>query len=69
MSRRTQYDQIGALIKRKCGATPLEMMTVSQSTCVHKRLSELRNRGWKITRKEIPGRTHGVYFGVPPKKG
>jgi hypothetical protein len=65
--KQTQYEAIGRLIKRKSGATPLELMEASHSTSVHKRLSELRERGWTITRREIPGKSFGRYFGVAPR--
>ena len=66
-TRRTQYDQIGALIKRKQGATPFELMTVSGSTCIHKRMSEMKQMGWTITRTPIDGKTYGIYRGKAPK--
>ena len=66
--QRTQYDRIGALLKRKQGATPHELMMASGSTCIHKRMSEMRERGWVITRKTLDGKNYGVYHGKPPKK-
>ena len=62
----TQYDAIGRLIKRKCGATPLELMEASHSTSVHKRMSEMRERGWLIWRKAVAGCSYGRYYGRPP---
>ena len=65
--KRTQYDKIGNLIKRKQGATPFELMTVSGSTCIHKRMSEMKGMGWTITRKPINGKSYGIYYGKAPK--
>ena len=62
--KRTQYEKIGNLIKRKQGATPFELMTVSGSTCIHKRMSEM---SWDITRTPIAGRSYGIYRGKAPK--
>lgn len=65
--KRTQYEKIGNLIKRKQGATPFELMTVSGSTCIHKRMSEMKEMGWDITRTPIAGRSYGIYRGKAPK--
>ena len=65
----TQYDRIGRLLTRKCGATPFELMEASRSTSVHSRLSEMKRQGWRIVRKPIPGRSYGTYHGTKPKAG
>lgn len=64
--KQTQYDRIASLITRKKGATALEMMQATASTCVHKRMSELRSRGWSIYSKPVEGRNFSRYFGIPP---
>lgn len=64
----TQYAAIGKLLQRKKGATPAELMTSSGSTCIHKRMSEMRNAGWSIWREDLKGARHGLYFGKAPKK-
>ncbi len=38
----SQYAVIGNLISRKRGATVAELMSATWSSCVHKRLSELK---------------------------
>lgn len=63
----TQYDRIGALLKRRKGATAAELIAATMSTAVHKRMSEMRQRGWAIWRESIPGRTYGRYFGKAPQ--
>jgi hypothetical protein len=62
----TQYQTIERLISRKRGATAMEIITRCGTVCPHKRLSELRDRGWRITRKQIAGKSYGAYFGVAP---
>lgn len=64
---KTQYDRIGALLRRKSGATAAELIAATFSTCVHKRMSEMRARGWTITREPIKGKAHGRYYGTAPK--
>lgn len=63
---KTQYDAIGALLRRKSGATAADLIRVTMSTSIHKRMSEMRERGWRIRREAIPGKAHGRYFGTPP---
>ena len=63
---KTQYDAIGALLMRKKGATAADLIAATMSTSIHKRMSEMRERGWLITREQLPGKSYGVYRGVKP---
>lgn len=63
----TQYEVIGNLIKRKRGATVAELMSATWSTCIHKRISELKERGWDIRKEPVPGRSFHRYYGVAPQ--
>lgn len=65
--RQTQCKQIGKLLSRKIGTTPYEITLVAGSTCPHKRMSELKAKGWKIERREVPGAAYGRYYGTAPK--
>lgn len=65
----TQYTHITRLICRKKGATALEMMQATASTCVHKRMSELKANGWTITKRQVAGQSYHRYFGAAPKVG
>jgi hypothetical protein len=64
---KTQYDAIGSLLKRKKGATAAELIQATMSTAVHKRMSEMRARGWRITREAIDGKPYGRYYGQAPQ--
>lgn len=64
--KQSQYEAIARLICRKSGATPLELLKATNSTSVHKRMSEMKKRGWRITREPIPGKSYGRYRGVQP---
>lgn len=60
----SQYEVIGNLLKRKRGATTLELMAASNSTCIHKRMSEMSHHmGWNIWREPIKGKSYGRFFG------
>jgi hypothetical protein len=61
----TQYEAIGALLKRKKGATAADLIAATMSTSIHRRLYELRQKGWYIWREPIPGKAYGRYFGKP----
>jgi predicted ArsR family transcriptional regulator len=63
----TQYEAIGALLKRKKGATAADLIAATMSTAVHKRMSELRERGWVIRKEPVPGRTYHRYYGQAPQ--
>jgi hypothetical protein len=63
----TQYLKIARLLTRKSGCTAMEITTVAGTVSAHSRLSELKRRGWTITRKPISGRKYGQYFGVAPE--
>jgi biotin operon repressor len=64
---KTQYDQIGALIKRSKGATAADLIAATMSTAVHKRMSELRERGWTIRKEQVPGKSYHRYYGKEPQ--
>lgn len=62
--KRTQYDRLATLLKR--GTTSMEMIRVAGTVSPHSRLAEMKARGWRIWRKAIPGKSHGMYFGKAP---
>ena len=64
----TQPQKLAKLLSRKTGATAFEIIVAVGTTCPHKRMSELKARGWQITRKDVPGANYGRYFGVAPGK-
>ncbi len=64
---KTQYDAIGALLKRKKGATAAELIAATMTTSVHRRLFEMRQKGWTIWREAIAGRPYGRYYGKAPQ--
>lgn len=63
----TQYKVIENLITRKRGATAADLMMATASTCIHKRMSELRERGWHIRKEPVAGRNFHRYYGTAPQ--
>lgn len=62
----TQCAILEKLLRRKYGVTALEIIERCGTVAPHKRLSELKDRGWRITRRQVPGQSYGRYFGVKP---
>lgn len=63
----SQYTLIGRLLTRKRGCTAMEIIQVAGTVCPHKRMAEMKDCGWTITRQEIDGCKHGRHFGKAPK--
>ena len=64
--KQSQYDRLAKLLKRKAGCTAMDIIEAVGTVCPHKRLSELKARGWQITREQVPGKSYGVYRGIAP---
>lgn len=62
----TQHQIIARLISRKKGATPFELQLAAGTCSVYRRLTDLKNLGWIVTRCKIAGKTYGRYFGRRP---
>lgn len=65
--KQTQCSILERLLRRKSGVTSLEIIQKCGTVAPHRRLADLKDRGWHITRKQVPGRSYGVYFGVAPQ--
>lgn len=63
----TQHQILAKLLSRKSGTTALEIIQRVGTVCPHKRMSDLKALGWTITKKQVNGKRHHVYFGVAPK--
>ncbi len=61
-----QTERIEKLLTRKSGATAMDIAMAAGTVCPHKRLSELKARGWSIRREQVKGRNFGRYFGTAP---
>lgn len=59
----TQCAILEKLLRRKDGVTSLEIIQQCGTVAPHRRLADLKARGWVITRKQIEGKNYGRYFG------
>ena len=64
----SQYTRLGKLLQRKRGVTAMEIIREVGTVCPHKRMSEMKERGWLILRQDVPGQNYGRYFGKPLSK-
>lgn len=67
MNKLTQFERLAKLLTRKQGVTSMEIISVVGTVCPHKRLSDLKARGWMIFKKPVAGRNFYRYSGVAPK--
>jgi hypothetical protein len=66
MKTTTQCAILEKLLRRKQGVTSLEIIQQCGTVAPHRRLADLKERGWHITRKQVPGKSYGRYFGQEP---
>lgn len=64
--RTTQCDRLAKMLTRKRGCTALEIIVTVGTVCPHKRLHDLKMKGWTITREVEAGQNYGRYYGKPP---
>lgn len=62
----TQYQKLEKLLLRKRGATAMEIVEAVGTVAPHKRLSEMKAKGWTIWREAVSGKSYGRYFGKAP---
>jgi hypothetical protein len=63
---KTQYDRLAVLLTRPGGCTSVDVMRTLPSTCPHKRISDMADKGWKVQKTKIGDLTR--YTGQPPMK-
>jgi hypothetical protein len=64
---KTQMDKLKELLQRKQGVKSYEIVKALPSVSPHRRLSDLKERGWTITFKLCDDNKTKIYFGKPPK--
>lgn len=62
-----KIEKLKQMLKRKQGITSMEIIKELGTVCPHRRLSDLKEQGWSILTKEIPGKNYLRYHGIPPK--
>lgn len=63
----TQNEKLAALLKRKNGCTAMDIMLATGSVSPHRRLTDLKRKGWVIKPNKIAGKNYMFYTGTPPK--
>jgi hypothetical protein len=64
--KQSQYDRLAKLLTRKRGATAMDMVQAVGTVSPHRRLFEMRQKGWRIWREAMAGKNYGTYRGVAP---
>lgn len=64
----TQHSRMAKLLTKRNGTTAYEIAMNCGTSSPHKRMQELRRKGWTITRKPVYGENYGRYYGKPPCK-
>jgi len=67
MTQLSQTQLLARLLSRKCGTTSMEIIAACKTVCPHRRLTDLKNRGWTIVKKQVKGKSYHRYFGTAPK--
>jgi hypothetical protein len=65
--KQTQCSILEKLLRRKSGVTSLEIIQKCGTVAPHRRLADLKERGWRITKEQVPGRSYNRYFGQAPQ--
>jgi len=63
----TQHKKLAELLMRKRGVTAWEIIQLVGTVCPHKRMSDLKEMGWTITKKQVEGKKYHTYYGQSPK--
>jgi hypothetical protein len=62
----TQYAKLERLLTRKKGCTAMDIVQSVGTVSPHRRLTDMRRKGWAIWREAIDGKNYGRYFGKAP---
>jgi hypothetical protein len=63
---KTQLDVLKRLLTRKSGCKSYEIVKALPSVSPHRRLADLKEKGWTITYKLEKDNKTKIYFGKPP---
>jgi hypothetical protein len=62
--KQTQCSILEKLLGRKSGVTSLEIIQKCGTVAPHRRLADLKEKGWAIWSEPIEGHQHRRYFGA-----
>jgi hypothetical protein len=63
-----QINKVEQLLQRPHGCTMMEIVTMCNSTTPSRRIADLKDNGWKITKVKVEGTNYHRFYGQPPKK-
>ena len=63
----TKMNYLKKLLQRKNGVTSIEICHIMGTVCPHRRLTDLKEQGWEITKMPVEGKNYNRYFGKAPK--
>lgn len=62
-----KINHLKKLLQRKSGVTSFEICFVMGTVCPHRRMTDLKEQGWEITKKPVEGKNFNRYYGKAPK--
>ncbi len=65
--KETQLAILKVLLKSKLGVTSAQMCELLPTVTPSRRISDLREQGWTITKKQVQGTNYFRFFGQPPE--
>lgn len=64
----SQTKEVQRLLSRSRGCTMYDICIICRSVSPSRRIHDLREKGWTITKKKIDGKNFHRFYGKPPKK-
>lgn len=65
--KESQLAILKTLLKRKQGVTSMEMCDLLPTVTPSRRISDLREQGWIVTKKPVQGTNYFRFFGRAPE--
>jgi hypothetical protein len=63
-----QIDKVGQMLMRPGGCTMMEVIKECGTTTPSRRIRDLVEKEWVITKHKVAGKNYHRFFGNPPKK-
>jgi hypothetical protein len=61
-----QIRKVEKLLQRAKGCTMMELILTCATVSPSRRISDLRDRGWLITKRKVAGKNYHRFFGKSP---
>lgn len=62
-----QIRKVEKMLQRPQGCTMMELIKECATVSPSRRLSDLRDKGWTITKRKVAGKNYHRFFGKAPK--